>query len=305
MIKFRMEVEQLEKKMAFSKVQTLKLVAVTLSDMAFRIRGEVQAEMRRVFDRPTPFAIRGVFARKAIISGDTVKPAVVGIAGSDSAKMTVTPAHVLFSEIEGGMRGTKASESALKRFMPAGSTQMRPGAGARLDQFGNISRGQIQQILSAMQSQGDRYANSRIKGVAGLSRSQAERIQTLRDMRRKGDEDLAAREIARIKAQRIAKGTKTQVTNYMVAPAKDGKVGSTIYAFDWQQQPGKPRPNNPRPEPVWRKTNLSPVLVFTRPQRYKVRLPFASIARREMNDKLHTILNANAARLFAKWSGAK
>lgn len=307
MFNLRFEADALAKKLSFSQQQTHKLMAVTLTQAAYNVQKEIQAEMQRVFDRPTPFVLRSVYVRQAKVLGDSVAPAIVGIRGSTGGK--VSPAHALYAEVAGGVRRRKASESMFTRMrLPGASTlgYWAPGSGAPRDQYGNIPGKTIRGILSALQlweKQGATSAqgNAGIKGTTGLTRAQVAKINALRSERQKGDEDLAKREIARIRAMRALGNAKSQVANYFMSSGKGGK-SPTVFSFDWQQKPGKRRPNNPNPAPVWVKTNLKPVLNFTGPQTYRPRLPIGDIAKRVASQDLQAILNTQALRLFAKWN---
>jgi hypothetical protein len=109
-------------------------------------QGEVGAvaEMRRVFDRPTPWTLGGVTSDKATPGKLEATVRVRGKTGG------AIPAEAfLRSQILGGQRRFKRFEVALYRagVLPAGYYAV-PGSGARIDAFGNMSGGQIVQLLS-------------------------------------------------------------------------------------------------------------------------------------------------------------
>lgn len=109
-------------------------------------QGEVEsvAEMRRVFDRPTPWALGGVTHDKATASSLEATVRIRGKTGS------AIPAEAfLRAQIIGGQRRFKRFEVALFKagVMPAGYYAV-PASGARIDAFGNMSSGQIVQLLS-------------------------------------------------------------------------------------------------------------------------------------------------------------
>lgn len=109
-------------------------------------RDDVQARMRQVFDRPTPWVLNSVrvaYARKTDLKA--------GIAykndwHSDGRSNTMVAPHVL-----GGHREFKAMEVRLMRagLIPMGWNAV-PGAAAKLDAFGNMSKGQITQMLNVL-----------------------------------------------------------------------------------------------------------------------------------------------------------
>lgn len=129
--------------LADKQVRFAAAVAITrtLNDIK---RAEV-LEMARTYDRPTPYTLNSV----------SIKPAKRdGLRGevwiNDRRTGRDTPAgKYLPPSIQGGNRGLKRFELALQNagVMPRG-TYAVPADGARLDAFGNMSRGQIVQLLS-------------------------------------------------------------------------------------------------------------------------------------------------------------
>lgn len=131
---------------------------------------EVQQVMRRVFDRPTPYTIRGVGVWRARMS-DPV--ATVGIKDAGAAGKGTAAADFLAPQVYGGQRSVKRFERALQRIgaLPPGWMAV-PASGAQLDAYGNMNRGQIVQILAALQAFGEQgyRANMDAKGRARLAR---------------------------------------------------------------------------------------------------------------------------------------
>lgn len=311
MINVSMEIDALARKLAFSQVQTRKLMAVVLTKVAYSVQAAIQDEMRRTFDRPTSFVLRSVYVRQAKIQGDAVSPATIGIRGSVGGK--VSPAHVLFAQVQGGTRRTKAGEELLNSRLPGfgrgGNGQWIPGAGAKLDAHGNVPGSEWKRYVSALQAARDQgvTSNSLLRGTTGLTRAQVKQIKTLQDTRRRGDENLAARRIAMIQAQKALGNAKTQVGTFFLGPAKgaSSRQPSVLYQFRWAQRQGKRTPNNINPSPVWSKTNVRPVLVATNPQAYRPRILIGDIAKRVAAQDLRKIADQEAMRLFSKWNGAK
>lgn len=124
---------------------------LAMSRTAKLAKDRVQAEMRDVFDRPTPFTINSVYS--AFNGRDE---AVVGIKDQSQAGKGVAAATYLQAAVKGGTRRLKGVEAALRRIgeLPAGDYVV-PGAAAKMDAFGNMSRGQIVQILSYLQANRD------------------------------------------------------------------------------------------------------------------------------------------------------
>lgn len=106
---------------------------------------EVQ-EMRDVFDRPTPFTLNSVFIVPA--TQDKLEAEVYI---KDEAYKGRSAREYLLPEIEGGVRVEKRSEFILRSqgILPAGMNAV-PGKAARMNQYGNMQPGQMQQILSAL-----------------------------------------------------------------------------------------------------------------------------------------------------------
>ncbi len=128
-------------------------------DTAFAVRDAEQAEIRRVFDRPTPYTLNGLRIRYS----RTEIAATVWLKDELDAGKGIAATKYLAAQIDGGARRMKRFESALSRVgvLPAGWRAV-PGVGATYDAFGNMSRGQIVQILSYFQafSEGGYRANS-------------------------------------------------------------------------------------------------------------------------------------------------
>lgn len=123
---------------------------VALTRTAVEIKAAEQEEMRGVFDRPTPFTLNAIYVRGATKSNPE---AAVGIKDDATvlARASITPNRTLSAEIEGGGRHLKRFERLmqLSGFMPTGWYAV-PGQFAKLDAYGNISRGQLIQILSQL-----------------------------------------------------------------------------------------------------------------------------------------------------------
>jgi hypothetical protein len=142
------QIEQLRRSYsAFSDRRFNAGLATALTRAAQAVKLAQQAEMRDVFDRPSPYTLGSVFVDRA--RADKIE-ARVGIANSPGGRGRA-PISWLRWQINGGQRTPKAYERALMR-AGAMPDDMRtvPGKFARLDAFGNISAGQIRQILSQL-----------------------------------------------------------------------------------------------------------------------------------------------------------
>lgn len=106
------------------------------------VRDAEKAEMERVFDRPTRWTLGQIKVKATSSLG--MRVGVIDPEGAYRRAQTY-----LTTQIEGGNRRAKAYEKALQYhgLMPQGWVSV-PGDGAKLDAYGNISGGQIKQILS-------------------------------------------------------------------------------------------------------------------------------------------------------------
>ena len=134
-----------------------------VNDTAKEVKAELVNEMKRVFDRPTNYTLNSVFIKPA------TKRDLTAIVGFKEWGGKGTPASkYLAPQMFGGNRGLKRSERSLQRagLLPSGM-YWTPGKGARLNSHGNISGGQITQILSVLQASVDTAQNmtarSRVK----------------------------------------------------------------------------------------------------------------------------------------------
>ena len=83
--------------------------AAALNNVAFTARTDVQAEMRKVFDRPTPYILSALRVTKKADKTDlsaTLEPQSQGGKGVD-------PANILRPEVAGGARKLKRAEVSL------------------------------------------------------------------------------------------------------------------------------------------------------------------------------------------------
>jgi hypothetical protein len=122
--------------------------AVALTRTAKRVQQETVEEMRRRFDRPTPFTLKSIYMRPAKKSDLT---AMVWLKDQPAGKSRLSMAEIIGHQFTGGSRIAKPIEFWLARAgLISPSERVVPGAAARLDQYGNMSRGQVQQILSQL-----------------------------------------------------------------------------------------------------------------------------------------------------------
>ncbi|AEH79164.1 hypothetical protein CN068_32590 [Sinorhizobium meliloti] len=123
-------------------------IMLTLNETAKGGRLEVQREMDRVFDRPTPYAKRGVVFDRA--SRQNLRAAVV-VTG-DRTKGGLPATAFLGPQIEGGMRTHKAFERQLvDRGLMQRNLVAVPAKRAPLDRYGNMTQGFLNRVMADLQ----------------------------------------------------------------------------------------------------------------------------------------------------------
>ena len=125
--------------------------AVALTEVAKAVQAAEYGEMKTVFDRPNPFTLRSLYLDRA-----TPQKLKATVWLKDDFTGGMNAGHYLLPQIRGGTRIAKAFERALARIgvLPAGMVAV-PASGAKLDNYGNMSRGQIVQILSYFEAFGE------------------------------------------------------------------------------------------------------------------------------------------------------
>lgn len=120
--------------------------ALAVTRTAQDVKAAIEKEMSVVFDRPTRWTLNSLRLFPAKKSNPTAK-----VWMKNEADKATPPSRWLKPQIDGGQREDKRSERMLKAagILPQGMA-MVPGAGAVLDKYGNMSRGQITQILSGL-----------------------------------------------------------------------------------------------------------------------------------------------------------
>lgn len=114
--------------------------ALTFTGQA--VQAAEKQEMPRVFDRPTPFTLNSLYLKPATWADLSVRVFFKDLRWK---------AHYLVPQVEGGNRPLKRFEQMLQSrgLMPVGMFAV-PGSRADIDAYGNMSRGQLVKILSAL-----------------------------------------------------------------------------------------------------------------------------------------------------------
>lgn len=130
--------------------------STALTRVASQGRAAVLAEMPKVFDRPTPYALRST---RVVASTITTLTARVQV--NEDATNNGTPAEkFLFPEVFGGPRNEKRFERTMRYsgVLARGEYAM-PGEEAPLDSYGNFRASELQRIFTAIRSSFDPYQN--------------------------------------------------------------------------------------------------------------------------------------------------
>ncbi len=139
-------VQAVEKQMKFA-------TAVALTRTAKDVERALRDELRSEIDRPTPYTLKSTYT-------DGAKPskleATVWFKNRSFGKNRRSSSDILGHLFTGGTRKHKALEEWLMRagYISPGEF-VAPGEAAKLDQYGNLSRGQIAQILSQLKAGAD------------------------------------------------------------------------------------------------------------------------------------------------------
>ena len=129
-------------------------VSRALNDTAHEVATDALAdEMRRAFDRPTRFTLQAFRFDRA------TKHRLVAVV---QPKDRIGGRHYLYVQKDGGDRPKTGLERMLGSTLRYGGIiyAVTPAAGMRLDGNGNMSRGHLNQIISGIQANRDRTANT-------------------------------------------------------------------------------------------------------------------------------------------------
>jgi hypothetical protein len=151
-----------------------RIVSYALPTALTRTAQDARAALRRAlpttFDRPTPYTLNSTYVRPATRAD---RRAWVGF--RDFAGKGTPAARYLLPNVEGGARRLKGSEVQLRGagLLPPGLFAV-PGEEAELDAYGNMKRGQLVKILSAVRAFGEQGYTANRRGVGrGKRRTEA------------------------------------------------------------------------------------------------------------------------------------
>lgn len=257
-----------------------------LDDVAFQARTDVQIEMRRVFDRPTPFVLRSVRVETTRRVKDTqaVVSRVMGVQFDKAATAyvfvdypggkAVDPNSVLMAEIEGGRRNDKRMERALQRLGVLNTGwQVVPASGLpadKIDAYGNVKGSFVVQIISYLQGFGEQgyRANMTAKRKAQLA-----------------------------KRGRSERGfVQIRGVEYFVSRGKGTWFGRRSWRGGMEQH---------LPPGIWQRSgihgsNIKPVFLFVRRPAYRQRLDFEGVVLGTANREFEALLDWRMADMLGK-----
>ena len=123
-----------------------------LNDTAEDVRKAEIATMRRVFDRPTPYTLNAF----------QIKPSTkANLSAAIERKATAGKRHYLEREASGGPRAMAGFERLLEARIPSTAIirAILPADNAKLDQYGNWSSGERNQVMAALGAFRDSASN--------------------------------------------------------------------------------------------------------------------------------------------------
>jgi len=153
-------VKDIHKAFAEIKAKEMEAVAEALTEVGKDCVEQLGNEVKRIFDRPTKFIVKGFYSTKATNKKMYVRVGIkdwysgreeVGSSSSPLWSPQTSARTVLQPHIEGGGRFIKGSESQLRNAgMLKSDEYIVPGGGLRLDPFGNVRGSYMIQILSSI-----------------------------------------------------------------------------------------------------------------------------------------------------------
>lgn len=133
--------------LALDAKQATFAAAIALNRTAEWCETALRRNMRSTFDRPTPWFMRSL----RIIRANVKRPPVQAVLWFKDRSIYDTSETMVLPHVEGGPRKLKPMELRLQRanLLPRGWYAV-PGGAAEIDANGNMSRGQITQMLNVL-----------------------------------------------------------------------------------------------------------------------------------------------------------
>lgn len=146
--------DRLEAKLRGIEKQVQFATALALTRTAKLVQAEVAEEMKRKFDRPTRITLKSIWVKpatkQALWAMVYLKDKPLG-RGFDGAHNAMSMKDIIGHQFSGGNRNATNFERLMRtqKFL-ASDEFFVPGAGARLNAYGNVASGQYVQILSQL-----------------------------------------------------------------------------------------------------------------------------------------------------------
>lgn len=155
----------------FSERRLRGAIATALTRTARDVATDWREQFQSRFDRPTDATLQAVRWQRAEATNLQAQVSI------DGERRRVNPAEWLLPEDTGGPRGMKRFEAALQAqgSMPSGWRAV-PGPGAKLDAFGNVTKGQIVQVIAQL---GAKYSPGYQRVISKSAAKRAARAQAL------------------------------------------------------------------------------------------------------------------------------
>jgi len=260
------------------RVQFAAVKAITATAKA--VQEAEQREMRDVFDRPTPYTLASMFVSPATMSSPQ---ATVGL--KDNMGRGRPAVAWLRWQIYGGLRTMTSFERRLAS-VGAMPNDMRavPGRFARLDAYGNISPGQIRQMLSQLRIELSSGATSVLPKLSSeernaLKQAKVSGMAALSNRQRSFAKDATA------KQRRITSAYKRAGGQFVAFPNGRGKLPPGIYQVRTT---------------AFGRTDPKPVMVFVTRASYEAgRFDFHYVADATVRSQLQPNLSSAMAQLGA------
>ena len=136
--------------------------AYALTQCAKKAQEDVETQIARVFDRPTPYTLKAVRTKPA-----TKRNLVAEVKLKDESYKGNPAVRWLIAQVRGGARNIKGFEKLMQRagVMPNGWYAI-PTKNAPLDRYGNVPGSMINRILSQTQSSRDVLARETARSRA-------------------------------------------------------------------------------------------------------------------------------------------
>ena len=157
---------QIQAALAKGASQVPYATKVAINNTAAKAQTAVRKQMAAVFDRPTPWVLNSIRIKYATTQNLQADLAFKDKNTVESSRSMVEP------NVFGGARHFKAMEARLMGIglLPSGYNVV-PGGAAKLDAYGNMSRGQITQLLNVLGTYTEAgYSKADARTVARLAK---------------------------------------------------------------------------------------------------------------------------------------